>query len=504
MKKYFSIIVYSTLLLATACKKDILPSDALTSETIVQTTDGLANAVNGAYSLFKDHLPFNGTSDDNLMYLRQYFQLYDFASDDIVCGQKTEDPLFYSFTLDHSPAQTNTRYFWYVSYKIINDVNTVIEAGEKISNPDAATRQMIGECYFLRALAHFNLVRLFAKPYTHDPSAPGIILRTSTADDAQKARATVAEVYESVIADAEKSATLMTQPRGPQYASQNAAWALLSRVYLYKEDNEKAIAYATKVISSGNYTLATADTYPSLFANAQTSPETIFCIAFTTVDDYGKFGSIASMLYSNGNSGWGEEFASKSIRSLMDKEPDDVRWSYIIPSKDDNGDIKKLNGIDTYYIYKFSGQNGSPTLSSPVMFRLAEMYLNRAEAEAKLNQTDKALSDVDEIRKNRGLENALYNGSIPSGSTLLNVVLNERRIELAFEGHRVYDVYRNKLNMSRTYWGYHITGLKETDINPAVDPVNYPNTVTNWNSNRIIYFIPIDEIQTNKLCTQND
>ncbi|MFT3947412.1 MAG: RagB/SusD family nutrient uptake outer membrane protein [Agriterribacter sp.] len=504
MKKHFSILLYSILLLAGSCKKDILPSDALTSETIVQTADGLTNAVNGAYSLFKDHLPFNGTSDDNLMYLRQYFQLSDFASDDIVCGQKTEDPLFYSFTLDHSPTQTNTRYFWYVSYKIINDVNTVIEAGEKITDPDAATQQMIGECYFLRAFAHFNLVRIFAKPYSIDPSAPGIILRTSTADDAQKARATVAEVYESVIADAEKAATLMTQSRGPQYASQNAAWALLSRVYLYKEDNDKAIEYATKVIDSGNYSLATADTYPSLFANAQTASETIFCIAFTTIDDYGKFGSIASMIYSNGNSGWGEEFATKSIRTLMDKEPDDIRWSYIIPSKDDNGEIKKLNGIDIYYISKFSGQGGSPTLSSPVMFRLAEMYLNRAEAEAKLNQTDKALNDVDEIRKSRGLENALYNGTVPSGSTALDVVLNERRIELAFEGHRTFDVYRNKRSMSRTYWGYHIPGLKETDIDPVVDPVNYPNTLINWDNNRIIYYIPVDEIQTNKLCAQND
>jgi len=188
----------------------------------------------------------------------------------------------------------------------------------------------------------------------------------------------------------------------------------------------------------------------------------------------------------------------------MEKEPDDVRWSYIVPQEDDNGDIKKLNGIDIYYISKFSGQNGSPTLSSPVMFRLSEMYLNRAEAEAKLNQTDKALDDVDEIRKNRGLPDALYNQTVPSGSTALDVVLNERRIELAFEGHRTFDVYRNKRDMNRTYWGYHITGLKETDINPSVDPVNYPNTLTAWNNNRIIYFIPVDEVQTNRLCTQND
>ncbi|HVK47159.1 MAG TPA: RagB/SusD family nutrient uptake outer membrane protein, partial [Pseudobacter sp.] len=83
-------------------------------------------------------------------------------------------------------------------------------------------------------------------------------------------------------------------------------------------------------------------------------------------------------------------------------------------------------------------------------------------------------------------------------------VLKERRIELAFEGHRVYDVYRNKRNLNRTYWGYHLRGLKETDINLAVQPAGYPNLITNWNSNRIIYYIPVDEVQSNPLCGQND
>lgn len=104
------------------------------------------------------------------------------------------------------------------------------------------------------------------------------------------------------------------------------------------------------------------------------------------------------------------------------------------------------------------------------MFRLAEMYLNKAEAEAKKGMTTSALDDVDMIRKNRGLQNSLYNGVLPTGITALAVVLNERRIELAFEGHRTFDVYRNKLNMDRNYWGYHLPGLKETDINPSQNP----------------------------------
>jgi hypothetical protein len=503
MTTRFLFIILSLPLLFGSCLKDVAPSDALTTGNLTQTTQGLKQALNGAYALFKDHVEFNGTTDLNNMYLRQYFQMSDFASDDIVCGQTTTDPLYYSFSLNHTPTQTNSRYFWYISYKIINDVNTVIEAAEGIQNPDATIKQLIGECYFLRALCHFNLAKFYARPYTQDPAADGIILRTSTSDPSSKARSSVAEVYAAVIADAEKGAALMQQQRGVQYASQEAAWALLSRAYLYKGNNDSTIYYSNKVINSGRFSLETAASYPSLFANAAGGKETILCVAFTTVDDYGKGGSIASMIYSDGNSGWGEEFASPSLRDTMSAHMEDVRWSYIVPEKDDNGNIEKKNGIETWYITKFSFQGGSPTLSSPILFRLAEMYLNRAEAEAKAGNTAAALDDVDMIRKNRGLQGALYNGQLPAGKTALETVLKERRIELAFEGHRTFDLYRNKLNMNRTYWGYHLPGLKESDIDLSRRPAGYENMIISPESKRVIYYIPIDEIQTNKLSSQN-
>lgn len=485
------------------CIKDVTPSDSITTGTLTSTTEGLTNAVNGAYALFKDHVEFNGSADDNNMYLRQYFQLSDFASDDITCGQVTEDPLFYSFSLDHSPTQTNTRYFWYISYKIINDCNTVIAAVEANPTDDATRKQLLGECYFLRAFADFNLTRLFARPYSLDKTAPGIILRTSTDDPAEKARATVEDTYKQIIADALKAADLMSQPRGVEYASKEAAWALLSRAYLYMEDNKDAADYATKVINSGKFSLASATAFANMFANSMQSSETIFCIAFTAKEDYGKFGSIASMIYSDGNSGWGEEYASPSLRNLMSAHPEDVRWKYIVPLKDGNGNIQTKNGIPIYYITKFSYQDGSPTLSSPVMFRLAEMYLNRAEANAKEGNTKAALDDLDAIRKNRGLQASLYNGVVPAGSTALKVVLNERRIELAFEAQRTYDVYRNNMPMNRAYWGYHLPGLKETDIDLSKEPTGYPNEIIQPNDPRIIYYIPIDEVQSNPLCVQN-
>lgn len=499
----FTLIVFF-MVAASSCKKlSSLPSDAISTETLVNTSEGLTNALNGAYALFKDHIEFNGKVDNNNMYLRQFYHLTDFASDDIVCGQVTTDPLYYSFSLDHSPAQANSRYYWYLSYKIITGVNTVIDAVEKSGKNDAATNQLLGECYFLRAFCHFNLVRLFGKPYSVDPNAPGIILRTNLSDPSKKARSTVKEVYDSVLADAEKAAGLMTRSRGVQYASQEAAWSLLARVNLYKEDNAKAIEYADKVINSGKFSLATAATYPKLFANASSSTETIFCIAFTVVDDYGKFGSIASMIYSDGNSGWGEEYASSSLRAAMSAHPEDVRWSYIVPLKDGAGVVQKKNGIEVYYISKFSFQDNLPNLSSPIMFRIAEMYLIRAEAKAKTGADAAALDDVDLIRKNRGLEASLYNKVVPAGATALDVVLAEKRIEMAFEGHRTYDVFRNKRSLNKAYWGYHLTGLKETDVDLSRTPTGYPNLTVPYTSPRIIYYLPVDEVLSNPLATQN-
>jgi len=501
--KLLLIAAFSMLIIYSGCKLEDNPTNAVTTASLATTSDGLLNAVNGAYALFKDHEVFEGTTDLNNMYLRQYFQMSDFASDDVVCGQITTDPFYLTFSLGFTPNQENASYFWYISYKIISDANTVIEAGQKISNPSAAQQQLIGECYFLRAFCHFNLVRFFAEPYTINPAAPGIILRTSTTDPAAKARSTVKDVYAQVIADAVKGASLMNAPRGVTYATKEAAEAFLSRVSLYEGDYADAVTYSNTVINSGKFTEATAADYKTLFANAQADKETIFCIAFDALDDYGKEGSIASQYYSNGNSGWGEEYASQPLRDLYAQNPADVRTSYIDDDVDSTGAQQYKNGIPIYYVTKFSFQGGSPTLSSPIMFRLSEMYLNRAEAEADLGQSAAALADVDFIRSNRGLSGALYNGTVPAGQTVLGAVLQERRLELAFEADRTFTVYRNKMDMNKTYWGYHLQGLQASDINLAVPPANYPNMIIPYTSTKIIYYIPQAEILSNSLATQN-
>ncbi len=503
MKNTIFLVLVISLFLSACSDLDVYPSDQLTTGSIALASDGIVNVTNGNYALLKDGAEFNGIVDDNNCYLRQYFQMTDFAADDITCGQKTEDPLYYSFTYTHSASQSNSRFFWYVSYKIINGANTIIAYLEARPSLTAEEEQLLGENYFLRAYMNFNLVRFYAKGYNDgDPNTNmGIILRRTADEDSQKARASVQETYDAIIEDALRAEALMNQSRGKEYASKEAAWALLSRTYLFMEDYTKTIEYADKVIQSGKFALETTESYPSYFANALERDETIWAIAFTPSDNRGKFGSIASMIYSDGNSGWGEEFATYGYMNLLHEHPQDVRATYI-DTVFNGQSIQKKNGLEMFFITKFSFQDGDPNLSSPVLFRLAEMYLNRAEAYAHQGNEFDALKNVNAIRKNRGLEDAQIN-TVPAGKDLLQVVLEERRLELAFEGHRFYDLTRNKMNIDRTYWGYHIVGLTIGDIDLSTTPSGYDNLVIDWNDSRRLYYIPIDEIIANKLCVQN-
>lgn len=107
------------------------------------------------------------------------------------------------------------------------------------------------------------------------------------------------------------------------------------------------------------------------------------------------------------------------------------------------------------FINKFSYQDGNPMLSSPVLCRWAEVILNRAEAYAKTGKDAQALDDVNVIRDRAGIPatGMFAVGNLHGYDNVTNVVLDERRMELAFEGHRTFDVYRNKLNMDRQYPG---------------------------------------------------
>lgn len=378
-------------------------------------------------------------------------------------------------------------------------------------------RQLKGENLFIRAMMHFNLVRIFGRPYPqgagNNPGVPILRDNLSEADQLTLARSTVKEVYDFVIADLLKAADLMTVRKANSFASKEVAWALLSRVYLYKEDNAKAIEYADKVIGTsapgaaptGRYSLVQGSAYQNYFRGVPDgNAETIFCIRHIKTEDRG-YNAIGSMYFSgdaSGNaqnqafSGWGEIYASKKYVDFVLLNATDLRSSFFTSYRV-NGVLQLNNKLTPntpmHYINKYSLQEGIVNLSSPVYLRLAEVYLNRAEAAAKLGNGQAALDDVNLLRRRAGLSGtALHTlASIAaSGKTVMDVVLEERWLELAFEGHRAYDLFRNNLPVVRNYPGSHVVS---GNVNQTVQP----------GDNRVVFFIPQAEIDKNPKLTQN-
>lgn len=149
---------------------------------------------------------------------------------------------------------------------------------------------------------------------------------------------------------------------------------------------------------------------------------------------------------------------------------------------------KLRNGYPMYYMNKLVLQEGQADLYSPVVVRLAEMYLNRAEARYHLNNIDGALEDINVIRGRaqiptwtRSANPATSQITIPEDYPVLELILDERRMELAFEAHRRFDVYRNRKNLDRNYPGGHITS-------------GGPRTLV-YDSKEIVEYIPEKEIQ---------
>ena len=131
-----------------------------------------------------------------------------------------------------------------------------------------------------------------------------------------------------------------------------------------------------------------------------------------------------------------------------------------------------------YYVSKFSYQDGDPMLSSPVISRWGEVILNRAEAYARLGQDAKALEDVNVIRTRAGIpaEGMFAAGNMHGYTSALDVVLDERRLELAFEGHRLFDLIRNKKQVNREFPGAQPWEIVE----PTDDRFQYPIPNNEW------------------------
>jgi hypothetical protein len=205
----------------------------------------------------------------------------------------------------------------------------------------------------------------------------------------------------------------------------------LARVYLYKEDWNNAEAMSSAVIESSEYNLIPNDSYLDLWSNDNNS-ESIFEISMTDTDNVGSNG-IGGLYLKNS---YGDYLPSSDVISMYDSL--DKRLSVFTVDNFLSGDYAP------YRMEKYPDNNGSNNVK---VIRLAELYLIRAEARAEVGTNiSGAQKDLDVVRQ-RALSSAPNNSD--SGQTLKDAILTERRIELCFEGQRLWDLMRKKQDIVR-------------------------------------------------------
>ena len=552
MKKIYSFIAILVALSFAACDITRDPFQDLSDEMVFADELGIEAAALGTYALLKTN-----------EFMRPYHFHGEFGGDNIALSGSTTDHLYYMYNYQHTPTNGHLNSLWSTCYKGIVNANKVIDKAQQGTD---RMNHVIGEMYYLRAFFYFNLVNIWGRPYNQDPTnnlGVPIVLDAEPDVDNMPPRATVKEVYDLIIEDLTTAAELMSNFKRVDaeyniYASEQAAKALLSRVYLYMEDNAKAAGFATEVIESNNFALLQGsdyETFPTMVP--EKNSEVIFaCRALKDEDDYGWY-AFGGMYATIDGVGWGEMYASEPYRDLLDENPSDRRHKFIDPQYNDgdtyeitysydksspagsrmfkmydvtlNGEnweyeyngtqtvmTEDVDGVTKYYItegefisgktyvrldkkmpvrqgypkffvIKCSNQEGQPQLFSPIISRLAEMYLNRAEARAKTGDTDGALEDLNLIRERANIPT--YD-EVPEGRTILDIVIEERRLELAFEAHRRYDIFRNGLTLDRRYPGTHDRGANPLLTVPA-------------SSARVVDYIPEAQILAQPNLIQN-
>lgn len=556
-KALYLTVALGAMLGFSSCNLDTFPSDELNSDLLLQDAKGAEYIMDGCYAVLKDEVDFLGYASGNC-YVRHYFQLSEFPADNICLSAHTTDPLYEATAYMMTDGLKNVGTLWMVAYKVIYMTNTVIETLDP-SKPE--NNQLLGEAYFMRGLMHLHMVTLYAQPYSYGRDNLGVPLRLTTSSEGI-VRNPVGDVYDQIVADLRKAADLMSsKPRvagNAGYPCKEAALGVLSRVYLYMEDYDKCIAAVDEALNGAapSSKLEPTATFKDYFANAKTSKETLFCIVHETSDDRGQ-SSIGSMYLKDGI-GWGEIYPSDPLMYIYERNPEDVRMSYILPQYSgktgkkvyvtvpasegnpeaphikyvtnliDNGGDYSFKGSDgntypiekrmvngereadpagPYYEYyanymgedcmvriddditlrtgytipmifisKFSYQDGNPMLSSPVFCRWAEVILNRAEAYARSGKDADALEDVNVIRTRAGIPTYAV-GDLQGYKNVIDVVMDERRLELAWEGHRHFDMCRNKLPMDRRYAGAQPFKI----VDPTTEPhIIYPIPNNEW------------------------
>ena len=416
------------------------PSSKLPTNTAISSVTDLSNAINGVYlKLIDDQY---GLAGDMFIYADLKGTDAEYISMGGHCA--------YLSQYQHGANDGHPDGFWYDIYVALGRTNYTLEGASGLSVPAAdkvAYDDYIAELHAIRGWMHFQAATLFCQI----PTVTGVDMNAANsglpiADKVfpvayKPTRTTLAETYNFITTELETSLLTLSKVAKPGRINYWAAKAILSRVYLYMGNNNKALEYAADVVANSGAALYTIAEYPNVWSQTFTS-ESLFELGVTDLTNAQR----NSFGYYADPNGYGEFAATSAFFTLATANPADVR-STMISQKDSDGD--NLG----YYTNKYPGQAASTTplyTNSPKIIRLSEVYLIAAEAAVKGGTATGALTAQDYVNALRAKR---INGYVAVASVTLTDVIAERRLELAFEGHRFFDLVRNNITFTQPYIG---------------------------------------------------
>jgi hypothetical protein len=445
-------------------------TQAESSKSMTIPTDA-QYALNGVYTLMR-----------NYEYYGARMTYYgDVKGDDMQSnGDSKRVAKYYLFTFEKEDAPSS---FWTYPYTVIRNVNNILEYTNKFTDAELTEelKSIKGQALTIRAMAHFDLVKIYGLPYSKDNGASlGVpIMTEKPAYNEKPARNTVKEVYDQIQKDLIEASDLLPVTKNNGKLNWFGARLLLARAYLYMDKNTEAYDVASDLITkaeANKYTLWTNTEYTGVWAKEHTSE--IFFQLVVKADEVSSSNEfIGYLLYA---SGYDDAVPTSSFIDFMKEDPDDVRNKLLSY----NSSKKKT------YLIKYPGNTSdsetNPGYSDIPILRLSEVYLIAAEAAQKKGDNTNALKYLNAIAKRANSANEI------TGTVTLDKILDERRKELIGEGHRFFDAMRNNKRIERT-GDSHSTSKILSEAAKSFD----------WDWYKIVLPIPRSEINTNPNIVQN-
>jgi hypothetical protein len=428
-------LLIGSLTLASCNVTDLTPASSLTGNSFYKTAEDATAAVTSVYSGLTD---FN-----NVLRIHYWGEARaDQTSPAVAWGQDGEVQQAKRQNQNATLNLTN----WAPMYQAIQRANDAIKGIGQMETDITFTEQrkkdLLGEAYTLRAWAYFTLVRTFG----------GVPLVTEPSDGIDRdyflKQSTEAEVLDQIEKDLQYAITNMTRPQQSatqrRRASRGAAKALMVHVKAWRNEYKAAEDAATDLITNEGYTLEPTASYMSQWHNSTGTNEVIFALGF----DLNKNNPLITK--TNTNAGYGIIPAASWVQKYRARaEPvrGNTRTFLDLGGGNASGRILKYTGAPNPNVTAAGWDNAAWQIEPNVvardlpMLRLADIYLLRAEARNRQNNSTGALADMNVIRQRANMP--LFTATeLNTLEKIEDAILDERDIELAFEGQRWYDLLR--------------------------------------------------------------